>query len=65
MALYRITANQTLSGGKIPKGTTIQVVVPNGSLDSYKIAAAFKQQMGIDVPNNHVYANLFNIEKIS
>ncbi len=67
MALFKITAKQSLSAGRIPKGTTLQIATPNGvnALNHNRIAEAVKQQLGLDVHPSHVEVNYFNVERIS
>ncbi len=67
MALFKITAKRSLSAVRIPQGTTLQIATPNGvnCLDHNKIAAAVKQQLGLDVHPSHVEVNCFNVERIS
>lgn len=65
MPTFKLTAKQTISGGQIPKGTTFQVLIPNGTcLDSNKIREAVKQQFGKDIPANHLYVNYFDVVKL-
>ena len=62
--LFRCTAKQSVCGGKVPKGTTVQVVkqyctTPN----TEEIRAAIKQQLGIETKEMFSPSH-FNIEKI-
>ena len=62
--LFRCTAKQNVCGGKVPKGTTVQVVkqydMKPGTED---IRAAIKQQLGIET-KEMFSTSYFNIEKI-
>ena len=61
--LFKCTAKQNV-GSKVPKGTTIQVVMPHDTKPQMNdLRAAIKQQLGIDV-KEYFSSSFFNIEKI-
>ena len=62
--LFKLTAKQTI-GGKVPKGTTIQVVEKSSSAPQTKsICEAIKNQLGIQLPTSSCYSSYFIVEKI-
>lgn len=67
MAIFKCTAKMSMGGSNgIPKGTTVQVITPNGvnTVDSNKIQAAIKQQFGKDLPSSVCVACHFDVVKL-
>lgn len=64
MPAYKLKAKR-LIGGKLPQGTTFQVLVDNGKcLDAKKICAAIKAQFGLDFPESWCYTSSFEVTKL-
>lgn len=62
--LFRCTAKQSVCGGKVPKGVTVQVVMHTDMKpQTADIRAAIKQQLGIETKESFG-PSYFNIEKI-
>ena len=67
MAIFRCTSKLSLGGSNgIPKGTTVQVITPNGvnSVDANKIQAAIKQQLGKDLQTSVCVASHFDVVRL-
>lgn len=67
MAIFRCTSKISLGGSNgIPKGTTVQVITPNGvnSVDGNKISAAIKEQLGKDLPSASCVAAHFEVVRL-
>ncbi|CCY34834.1 unknown [Alistipes sp. CAG:831] len=62
--LFRCTTKQSIGGGKVPKGVTIQVVTQyDRPPQTNELRNAIKQQLGIEVKESFS-ASYFNIEKV-
>ena len=65
MPTFKVTARQTCAAGKIPKGTTFQVIGANaGTLSPAEIISALKQQFGIDYSQHNCNTANFEWVKI-
>ena len=66
--LFRCTTKQSIGGGKVPKGVTIQVVTQyDRPPQTNELRNAIKQQLGIELGievKESFSASYFNIEKV-
>lgn len=62
--LNKLTAKYAFSGGKVPKGATLQVVSQSFVPTAKEICNAIKLQLGVEVPEGDCHVGKFTVERI-